>query len=432
VELGGVVMWGTADDDPYDDEVEPTPIGPTRLRSRVGASLVIFALLGATARGGWLIFAGPNPPMNPLRPASDNAAAGELQAGTLARTVNSARSIESGAPIESVVPARGADPAESVESAVLVESLESAMPSVPFVVRCLLSHESKDDPLLLPDRPGQSHLHSFFGNATTNASSTVASLLAQPTSCDDPADTAAYWLPSPVGARWKAIRAYYGSGDLPSKLLSVYPPGFSMIGGTPPKKQSGMVGMPGMSEEVNVADRVGKAGLQDAAAKLGTPRTSAPEGSVDTPPEQDSGQDSGQLATWSCGRSIDQDGWTLAIPQCPESKPLVARIIFGQCAARQSIRPNQGLTEVVFAVAGACPAGHPLGVAQLRIRAEIDGEPTAFSSGPLNSLHADFLNAWDQQALGKLHSVCIGGKRTADEIKRCGLPGTGPRVTGFG
>jgi Domain of unknown function (DUF1996) len=152
-------VWGRAESDPYEDELPEAT--PARLRSRIGASLVIVALLGATARGGWLVFAGP-------------------------------------------IPIRG----------------PRAMPSVAFVVRCPLSHESSDDPILLPGQAGRSHRHAFFGNTATDASSTVGSLLARSTSCDDPADTAAYWLPTPVGARWTAIRAYYGAGGISTLLRS--------------------------------------------------------------------------------------------------------------------------------------------------------------------------------------------------------------------
>lgn len=338
-------MWGRAEGDPYDDETpEPTP---TRLRSRIGASLIIVALLGATARGGWLVFAGPTPIRGPFSEPNNGPTSGSLS-GSLSR---SSVSDSSG----SISGQGGLQP----------------LPSVSFVVHCRLSHEASDDPIFLPGQAGRSHRHSFFGNTTTDALSTVGSLLARPTSCDDLADTAAYWLPTPVDARWTAIRAYYGAGDLDPALLNVYPPGFSMI-----------------------------------SAMLGE----------------------SHAAMWSCGRSIDEPGWTISVPTCPGGTSLAARIVFGQCAASQ----HEGLADVVFATDGSCPPTHPIGMAQLRIRAELSGTPTALSSGPLSTLHADFLNAWDQTTLARLQSICIQGNRTVQQIKLCALPGTGPRVTGFG
>ena len=44
---------------------------------------------------------------------------------------------------------------------------------------CDYSHSLKDDPIVYPGQPGVSHLHDFYGNTTTNAYSTIASLLAK-------------------------------------------------------------------------------------------------------------------------------------------------------------------------------------------------------------------------------------------------------------
>ena len=44
--------------------------------------------------------------------------------------------------------------------------------------------------------PGMSHDHSFFGNVTTNAFSTLTSLRKGATSCQRPEDTASYWAPT--------------------------------------------------------------------------------------------------------------------------------------------------------------------------------------------------------------------------------------------
>jgi Domain of unknown function (DUF1996) len=136
---------------------------------------------------------------------------------------------------------------------------------------------------------------------------------------------------------------------------------------------------------------------------------------------------------WSCGRAIDEPGWTAEIPQCPNAT-LVARVTFGQCITEADAKnaATAGLADTAAVEDGKCPPSHPIGVPELRIRAEIDGIPTALSAGSLASLHADFLNAWKPKALDHLIDICIRGNRTANQIKLCGLPGTGPRVTGFG
>src|SRR5688572_5631935 len=65
-----------------------------------------------------------------------------------------------------------------------------------FLSLCLPSHVASDDPIVHPGGVGDSHQHEFFGNMTTNAASTYASLRAGETTCRIAADTAAYWVPT--------------------------------------------------------------------------------------------------------------------------------------------------------------------------------------------------------------------------------------------
>ncbi len=102
-------------------------------------------------------------------------------------------------------------------------------PSVAFVVTCKQSHVKNDDPILFPDQPGTSHEHAFFGNKSTNASSTVSSMEAAGTTCDEPKDQAAYWTPTPAG---EYLRAYYDVGDADVKTVSAFFPGMQGIAGS--------------------------------------------------------------------------------------------------------------------------------------------------------------------------------------------------------
>ena len=58
-----------------------------------------------------------------------------------------------------------------------------------FFSNCRFSHASHDDPIVHPGHAGASHAHTFFGNDSTNASSTVASLRRASTTCKPDADT---------------------------------------------------------------------------------------------------------------------------------------------------------------------------------------------------------------------------------------------------
>src|SRR5438445_2850792 len=65
-----------------------------------------------------------------------------------------------------------------------------------FKSACFANHEAMNDPIVYPGKPGASHLHVFFGNTTTDAFSTYASLTGQPATCRISGDHAAYWIPA--------------------------------------------------------------------------------------------------------------------------------------------------------------------------------------------------------------------------------------------
>ena len=57
------------------------------------------------------------------------------------------------------------------------------VPMANFTSNCRFSHGNNDDPIMYPGQPGTSHAHSYFGNVSTNASSTLASLRRAGSSC---------------------------------------------------------------------------------------------------------------------------------------------------------------------------------------------------------------------------------------------------------
>lgn len=66
-----------------------------------------------------------------------------------------------------------------------------------FRFRCAPSHILYDDPVVKPGKPGESHLHQFFGNAGANAHSTYESLRKTGDStCTNALNRSAYWQPA--------------------------------------------------------------------------------------------------------------------------------------------------------------------------------------------------------------------------------------------
>lgn len=109
-----------------------------------------------------------------------------------------------------------------------------------FRVNCGYSHMAFDDPIVLPGQPGKSHLHTFFGNTSTDALSTTASLLAAKSStCNGGvANLTSYWVPAMIDST--NLRAlvpsdsifYYKTGYLvPLSTMKAPPSGLRMVGG---------------------------------------------------------------------------------------------------------------------------------------------------------------------------------------------------------
>jgi hypothetical protein len=230
---------------------------------------------------------------------------------------------------------------------------EDTSPDANFVVRCDFSHQNNDDPIVFPGKPGASHLHDFFGNHSTNYASTYRSLQAATTTCFDPADKAAYWVPS---LKW---------GDLP-----VQP-----------------------SHGLFYYRTAGKApaSIKPHPAKLKV----VPRSHV----------------SWRCLPGT----FSSSVPtQCSSGK-LVVKIVFPDCS-NGNLDSRDHLSHMAYSVRKSdgtrgCPSTHPTPVPALNILFHYPIPTTSgtvtLSSGTASTMHADFFNAWDQQRLAALVSSCI-------------------------
>ncbi len=223
-----------------------------------------------------------------------------------------------------------------------------------FVVDCTFSHSATVDPIVMPGHTGMSHLHEFFGNTTTNESSTGATLLAGFTTCNDSSDLSAYWVPAlfqdgvrvaPIGARVM----YEGRGA----DVTAFPAGFMAVAG----------------------------------------RTD-------------------QTAAWGCaapGQRLTLGTSVASVPTCATGSRLVAQINFPQCWDGSSLDSADHISHLVFGTSSAgqatvCPADHPVRVPQVRIAvtypaAATGGSGVTLSSGAASTMHADIFEAWAGNSL---------------------------------
>ena len=230
-----------------------------------------------------------------------------------------------------------------------------------FVVECELSHVAADDPIVFPGQPGASHLHAFFGNTAVDANSTPAELLSAPTSCDDARDTAAYWVPvliddGEVVAPIFAVAYYRAGWGVEPSSVRAYPHGLVIVAGDPQATEAQPV----------------------------------------------------SVVAWSCGNGSRR---AVLPPACSTGAELRLDVTFPDCWDGVHTDVPGHREHMRYSKSGSCPVSHPVPVPQLVLSVvyPVTGEATAMrlASGSLLSGHADFMNAWDQQALEDEVDLCI-------------------------
>ena len=244
-------------------------------------------------------------------------------------------------------------------------------PSATFVSVCSFGHRAPDDPIVHPRAPGFSHDHTFVGNVSTNAFSTLATLKAARTTCNDQGDTAAYWAPtlyvdgSPVVPRGAA--AYYRR--LTAAPVRPFPSGLRMV-----------------------------AGNSHAVRAQST-----------------------RVTYWDCAvfketfygpRAIQSAALSSSIPRCSKYTNLQLHVNFPDCWNGRSLDSSDHRSHMTYSRGGRCPSSYPVAVPAITLVYSYLPLPPGtaiLSSGGQYSGHADFINAWSQPALGKLVRTCLNG-----------------------
>ena len=239
---------------------------------------------------------------------------------------------------------------------------------VNFVSTCTFSHRAPDDPIVYPGQPGKSHDHTFVGNVSTDASSTLASLQASGTTCRRPADRAGYWMPTlivdgqpvdPIGAT-----IYYRRST--TARLHVFPSGLKMIAG-------------------------------DAKA---------------TSPQDR------RITYWNCGVEGGIPP-SETPPVCPDGRGqgLRLHVNFPSCWDGINLDSADHKSHMAYPTGRTCPADHRVAVPVISLiyRYPVSGaHDFALASGGVYSAHADFFNAWIEPRLRLLVDQCL------NRLRHCG------------
>ena len=228
-------------------------------------------------------------------------------------------------------------------SSELAEPSPTSDPKVSFNISCDYTRSLNDDPIVFPNQPGASHLHDYFGNTTVDAFSTYESLLGQPTSCRNPADTAGYWAPAiylnGLKVEPESFKAYYYEKVAAS---AAFPPGLGMVAG----------------DSKALAPQSTNRVYFGCGSGSGISKVNAPPNCVGTGGE-----------------------FTIHVmfPYC--LNPATNQVAYPPCASGSTMLPQ--LVERIE---------YPI----------MDGRAITLASGPAHTFHADFFNSWDQAALTRL------------------------------
>ncbi|GAA2539890.1 hypothetical protein GCM10010435_04040 [Winogradskya consettensis] len=242
-----------------------------------------------------------------------------------------------------------------------------------FQANCSVSRSNlPDDPIVFPNMPGASHSHTFMGNTTTNAATTLTSLQSGQTSCITPGDKTGYWMPTllngdtavqPVGRQV----IYYKSGVIDYRSVRPSPPGLRYVVGSP-------------------------------AATLDEFRNSP-----------------GAVEGWECGDSVRN--WDFPA-SCVAGSQLNIRYQAPSCWDGIHLDTPDHKSHMAYPTVGVCPADHPVAVPMIEFKMAfpVSGNMSAvrLSSGRAYSFHYDFYNAWDAPTLAALVSHCIDGGLQCD------------------
>jgi hypothetical protein len=285
------------------------------------------------------------------------------------------------------------------------EASPSAGPAKPalhgnnFYANCRFSHTADDDPIVFPGQPGKSHPHTFFGNTSTDANSTLASLRTARTTCKPRADRAAYWVPTLLqdGSEVRPAKGQFYYNLRGFDQMHPFPAGLKMIAGDAhahdPQPTRAVYWTCGGSGGVRLAAR--------ATAPTTCPVVRA-----------------------------RFKGSMRRCPTCP-LKPVVFKariktflelhVDFPDCWDGKRLDSPDHTSHMAYSREYVCPGSHPVKVPLIRalIRYPItDGHNVVLASGGQLTGHADFFNAWNQEALARLVDDCFHGRPCNDPRRR--------------
>ncbi|MFI5914064.1 DUF1996 domain-containing protein [Dactylosporangium sp. NPDC051541] len=249
-----------------------------------------------------------------------------------------------------------------------------------FQANCSVSRTNlQDDPIVFPGLAGASHMHTFMGNTTTNANTTVDSLTKGSTTCKAKGDLSAYWMPTlyngDVAVNPEGLQTiYYKTGVQDYRTIQPFPKGLRFV--------------------------VGNAKNTDADKFLAATEKG-----------------------FECGDSYENKNIPVSCPT-DRSVKLNIRYQAPSCWDGLHLDSPDHQSHMAYPVdthsaAGVvCPDDHPVAVPKLEFKMAwpVNGDMSKvhFASGAGPTFHYDFVNAWDDRTLKAMIDGCIVAARQCD------------------
>jgi len=283
------------------------------------------------------------------------------------------------------------------------ESTSGPFPNIgTFRVFCHFSHQNYDDPLVFPGVVNATHLHSFFGNKNTKASSTASSIRGggNSTCQGGTADRSAYWIPSVYDATAKKLvrptfaAVYYQSGFgnwVDPAAIQPIPTGLMILAG----------------------------------------RASATPGNAI----------SQQVGYWGCFNNGAPTNTGNVIPTCPSGHSVTMIVNFPQCWNGSNLDSANHASHMAYPSWQGCPASHPVVIPRIMLQVIFPQESHGTGGWSLTSdnypiterggasIHADFVNGWDTGIMDRWLENCI---RAVKDCERSELGGGQALTFSFG
>lgn len=255
-----------------------------------------------------------------------------------------------------------------------------------FRTFCNPSHLANDDPLVFPGQPGRAHRHLFFGNMSTDAYSTAASLLSggESTCGGGSLNRSAYWIPALLDSNGNAVPSngmivYYKSGYRRGRAAPddgiVFPNGLRILVGDPaataPQVANDNVWFGCAPNTTNVFN-LGASIMRGQTIPTGCP--------------------AGHRLHMSLGLPGCWDGINL---DSPDHRSHVA---FGDYSHGCPASHPVSIPEITFNIDWTVPAE---GAAGLRFSSDPAGVPGG------TTIHGDYIAAWDESTIQAWLTNCV-------------------------